>query len=170
MRTFFIDKIPRIIKSKKQLEKKLKVKIINKGKQIYVSGKAEDEYVAEKVLDALDFGFALKIAMLIKDEDFELEIIPIKNYTKKTDLRRIRARIIGEGGKTLKTFTELTNCFFEIKYNYVSILGHPEEIEKAYEAIIQLISGSKHANVYKYLEQHRPEPVLDLGLKIKIKK
>jgi len=79
MRTFFIDKIPRIIKSKKQLEKKLKVKIINKGKQIYVSGKAEDEYVAEKVLDALDFGFALKIAMLIKDEDFELEIIPIKN-------------------------------------------------------------------------------------------
>ena len=55
-------------------------------------------------------------------------------------------------------------------YNYVSILGHPEEIEKAYEAIIQLIRGSKHANVYKYLEQHRPEPVLDLGLKIKIKK
>ena len=46
MRTFFIDKIPRIIKSKKQLEKKLKVKIINKGKQIYVSGKAEDQYFA----------------------------------------------------------------------------------------------------------------------------
>jgi len=33
------------------------------------------------------------------------------------------------------------------------------------EACKLLIKGSKHANVYAYLEGHRPEPIIDLGLK-----
>ena len=165
MKTIYSEKLPRILKNKKRLEEKLKVKITNKGQEVSIDGKPEDEYIAEKVIDAINFGFPFSDALLIKEEDNMLEIINIKDHTKRSDLNRVRARIIGTQGKTLKTLCNLTNCHFELKDNEVGIIGNPEYIENAQEAIIHIIKGSKQANVYKFLESHQPEPIVDLGLK-----
>lgn len=161
----YSEKLPRILKNKSLLEKKLKVKITNQGKEVFVEGRPEEEYIAEKVINALNFGFEFGIAILIKEEDNLFEIIAIKDYTKRRDLSRIRARIIGKKGKTKKTFTQLTKCFFEIRDNEVGIIGEPEYIENAQTAIISIIKGTKQSNVYAYLEKHQPKPVIDLGLK-----
>ncbi len=165
MKKIISDKLPRILKNKKKLEEKLKVKITNRGKEVFIAGKPEKEYIAEKVIDALNFGFPFSKAMLITEEDFVFEIISIKDYTKRQDLERIRARIIGKHGKTLKTLSHLTKCNFELKDNQIGIIGESENIENAQEAIIFLIRGSKQANVYKFLEKHQPKPLIDLGLK-----
>ena len=165
MKTIYSEKVPRILKNKKRLEKELNVKITNRGKEVSIKGEPEDEYIAEKVLDAINFGFPFSDALLIKKEDFMFEIINIKDHTKRKDLERIRARIIGKGGKTLKTLCKLTKCFFEIKDNEVGIIGPPEYIENAQESIISIIKGSKQTNVYSFLEKHQVKPVLDLGLK-----
>jgi len=165
MKTLVIDKIARIIKAKKKLESELNIKITNKGKEVSFEGTPEDEYLAEKVLDALNIGFPFSIAILIKEEDYLFEIINIKDHTKRHDLERIRARIIGTKGRTLATLTQLTKCFFEIKENEVGIIGDPEYIQNAQEAIISLIRGAKQANVYAGLEKNQPKPVVDLGLK-----
>jgi ribosomal RNA assembly protein len=165
METIYCEKVPRIIKNKKKLEDKLNIKIKNRGKEVTIEGKPEDEYVAEKVIDALNFGFPFSIALLVKDEDNILEILNIKDYTKRKDLERIRARIIGKGGKTLATLHQLTKCNFELKDNQVGIIGDPEYIENAQEAIISLIKGTKQSNVYSHLEKHQVKPVIDLGLK-----
>lgn len=167
MKTIFSEKLPRILKNKKRLEKKLNIKITNRGKEVQISGQPEDEYIAEKVIDALNFGFPFSSAISIKEEDLEFEILNIKDYTVRKDLERIRARIIGKNGKTLKTLCQLTKCNFEIKDNQVGIIGPPECIENAQESVISLVKGSKQANVYAYLEKHQPKPVLDLGLKDK---
>jgi len=159
------DKLPRILKNRKHLEERLNVKITNKGREVFINGKPEDEYIAEKVIEALNYGFEFKEAMLIKEEDFVLEIISIKDFTRRNDLIRIRARIIGKQGKAKKTLNELTKCFFQVKDNEVAILGDPEHIYNAQEAIKLIIKGSKHANVYKYLERNQPKLVIDLGLK-----
>jgi len=103
--------------------------------------------------------------MLIRDEDFIMEVLNIKDYTKRKDLHRIRARIIGTEGKALKTLNQLTKCYFEIKDNYIGIVGHPEYIKNAQDSIISIIKGTKHANVYSFLEKHQVKPVFDLGLK-----
>jgi ribosomal RNA assembly protein len=161
----YSEKLPRILKNKKILEKKLKVKITNQGREVFVDGKPEDEYTAEKVISALNFGFEFGIAILIKEEDNMFEVIAIKDHTKRRDLSRIRARIIGKQGKTKKTFTNLTKCFFEIRDNEVGIIGEPEHIENAQTAIISIIKGTKQSNVYSYLEKHQVKPVIDLGLK-----
>ena len=160
-----VDKLPRITKNRKKLEKALNVKIINRGKEVFLEGKGEDEYLAEKVIDALDFGFPFSTSLLIKEQDNLLEIISIKDHTKRKDLTNIRARIIGKKGKTLSTLTHLTKCNFEINNNEVGIIGDPEQIYNAQEAIIRLIKGSKQANIYAYLEKHQVRPVEDLGLK-----
>jgi len=165
MKTILSEKLPRILKNKKQLEKKLKIKITNRGKEVSISGKPQDEYIAEKIIDALNFGFPFATAMLIKEDNQIFEVISIKDYTKRHDLERIRARIIGKQGRTLKTMSQLTKCHFELKDNEVGIIGDPEYIKNAQDSLISIIKGSKQSNVYKYLEKHQPKPVLDLGLK-----
>jgi len=165
METLIYEKTGRIIKNKNRLEKELKVEISNKGKEITIDGLPEDEYFAEKVLTALEFGFPFSVALLVKEEDNIFETLNIKKYTHKKDLEKIRARIIGTKGKTLRTLTELTKCHFALKDNHLGIIGEPEYIKIATEAMISLIQGSKQANVYAFLEKHQIKPVIDLGLK-----
>lgn len=160
-----IDKLTRIIRSRKKLEKILQVKITNRGKEVYVEGSPEDEYVAEKVLNSLDFGFPFSVAVEIKTEDLNFEILNIKDYTNQKNLERVRGRIIGAKGKTIKTISELSNCYLELKDNSVGIIGEPEFIKNAEEAIITLAKGAKQANIYSHLEKHKPQPLYDLGLK-----
>jgi len=165
MKILMIEKIARIIKNKKKLEEKLGIKITNRGKEVNIQAIPENEYIAEKVIDALNFGFPFKIALLIKQEDFTFEIIKIKDYTKRHDLKRIRARIIGTKGKTFGTLTNLTRCHFELKENEIGIIGAPEHIKSAQEAVVSIIQGAKQSNVYAHLEKHQPKPITDLGLK-----
>ena len=165
MKTILSEKLPRILKNKKKFETELNIKITNRGKEISIKGEPEDEYTAEKVIDALNFGFPFSTSMLIKKEGFIFEIINIKDYTKRKDLKRVRARIIGKRGKTLKTLTQITNCHFELKDNYIGIIGPPEHLENGQNAIISIIKGSKQTNVYSFLEKHQVKPVFDLGLK-----
>ena len=165
MKTILSEKLPRILKNKRRLESKLNIKISNRGKEVKIDGKPEDEYIAGKVIDALNFGFPFSVAISIKEEDLEFEILNIKDYTTRKDLERVRARLIGKGGKTLKTLCQLTKCSFEIKDNFIGIIGNPEYIENAQESIISIIKGSKQSNVYSHLEKHQLKQVIDLGLK-----
>ncbi|MBU4069398.1 MAG: hypothetical protein KJ646_00275 [Nanoarchaeota archaeon] len=165
MKKIICEKLIRITKNKKKLEKILNVKIKNRGKEVFLGGKSENEYVAEKVIDALEFGFPFSTAIMIKEHNCVFEIVNIKDYTKRKDLFRVRARIIGTKGKTLQTLHHLTNCFFEIKDNSVGIIGAPEFIKNSQEALISIIKGSKQANVYSFLEKHQVRQIDDLGLK-----
>ena len=165
MKKLISEKIARILKNKRTLEKELNIKITNAGKEVSITGDSIDEYVAEKVLEALNLGFPLMVALEIKSEEFTFEVINIKDYTKKKDFPRIKARIIGKGGKTLRTLNNLTGCSFEILGHEVGIIGDAENIEAARQGIISLIQGAKQANVYAYLEKHHPLPIIDLGLK-----
>ena len=65
----------------------------------------------------------------------------------------------------MRTLSNLTNCYLEIKDNEVGIIGNPENIKTATEAIISMIKGSKHGNVYSFLEKNKVKPIEDLGLK-----
>lgn len=165
MKKILCEKILRVTKNRKKLEELLKVKITNRGKEVFIDGKSENEYLAEKVIDALNFGFPFSTAILIKTDDMVFEEIHIKDYTKRANLKTIRARIIGTKGGTLKTLNQLTKCYFELKDNSVGIVGAPEHIENAQDAIISLIQGAKQSNVYCFLEKHKTEEITDLGLK-----
>lgn len=167
MRKITIDKVPRLIKLRKKLETKLKVKITNNGKEFSINGSAENEYIAEKILEALDMGFPLSHALLIKNEDNAFEKLKIKDYTKRKDLKSIKARLIGTQGKTLQTISNITDCFIEIKDFDVGIIGHVEDIKNAQDAVISIIQGSKQGNVYSRLERNKPMPLADLGLRDK---
>jgi len=165
MKKVICEKPMRISKIKGVLKKITKVNIEINGKEIDLEGKPEDEFIAEKVIYALDFGFPFSAAVTIKQEDFHFEILDIKDYTPRKDLKTIKGRIIGKGGKTLKILVSLSNCFFEINENKIGLIGPIEYIKTARESIISLIRGSKQANVYRKLEKANFEPVEDFGIK-----
>jgi KH domain-containing protein len=150
MKIILSEETSKLIEKKKEIEKTLSVKIKIKDKEISVEGSPEDEYIAEKVIDALGFGFPLSVALSIKREDFLFEILNVKDYTPRKDLKTIRARIIGKGGKSLRTLSELTDCHFELKNNDVGIIGSPECIKTAQDAIVMVIHGSNLKNNFKY--------------------
>jgi len=165
MKTIYCEKLLRITKNKKKLKKILNVKITNRGKEVSVNGNAKDEYTAEKVIDALNFGFPYQDAISIKTEDKEFEILNIKEYTKSHNLERVRARIIGKAGRALKTLSKLSKCSFELKDNKLGIIGYPEKLKLAQESAMSLIKGTKHSNVYQFMEKNQQKPVVDFGLK-----
>jgi ribosomal RNA assembly protein len=165
MKKLICDKIIRIIKNKGNLEEELNVNISINGNEITISGEPEDEYIAERVIEALDFGFPFSAALEIKKEDILFEILNIKECTSQKNFERVRGRVIGKEGKALKTISSLSDCHIELSGNKVGIIGDAENIRTVEEACKLLIKGSKHANVYAYLEKHKAEPIIDLGLK-----
>lgn len=165
VKTIISEKLPRITKNRRRLEKKLNVKITNRGKEVKIDGLPEYERIAEKVIDALNFGFEYSVAIQIVEEDFAFEIVNIKDYTKRQNLKSVRARIIGTQRKALNTIEQLTDCVLELKDNQVGIIGPDEQIEHAQTAIISIVQGAKQSNAYKFLEKNKLQPIHDLGLK-----
>lgn len=167
MKKFLVDYPSRINSRKKKLEKNLVVSISNRGKEFFIKGEGENEYLAEKVLKALDFGFPYEHAMAIKKDECEFSIINLKKNSKTKNLERTRGRIIGKDGSSFQKLSELTDCFFEIKDNYVGIIGRPEDIEYAGKSIQDLAKGTRHKNVYAFLEKLRAKKKIpdDMGLK-----
>jgi len=174
MEKLYYESIGKIKKNKEKLEKALNVKISFSGKNVNVSGKAVDEYVACQVLEALTLGFTTNEALLLQEEDCILEKIHIKDLTKRHDLQRIRGRIIGTKGKTKEIIENLSNCLVCIHDNTIGIIGQAEDIERAMQGVKSIIQGSKQSKVYSYLERERgkakKEQFEDLGLKTKEKK
>ena len=165
METIICEKIARIIKNRKKLIEILKININNRGKEVTIDGTPENELIARQVIDALNFGFPYAEAISIKTEDRILETINIKDYTNRANLQRVRGRVIGKGGKTIKTLASLTDSAMELQENTVAIIATPENLERAAEAVIAIIKGAKQGGVYKDLEKSHPEEIIDLGLK-----
>jgi len=143
----------KIIKNKKVIEETLNVKLTKKEKIIFIEGEAENEYLCLQAIEAINLGFSIKVALLLKDEDIVFKQINIKSIAKRRDMSQIRARIIGTNGRVLDTLESLTDCFVVVHNNVVGIIGSIENIKTTLYALENLIAGSKHASVYAYLEK-----------------
>ena len=172
METLFFDKVRDLKKELNNLQERLNVALTLKGKQLIIEGEAYSEYEAAHVLEAVQFGFSIKKALLLLDEDNIFRSIPIKSFTRRKYLHEVRARIIGKEGKTKRALENISNCEILVreKDNQVGIIGSAINIHGATTALTNLIRGSKQANVYAFLERLnaiKKDKDKDLGLKIK---
>lgn len=169
MQEIYVENLKEVIRSKSRLQKELEIKLTNKGKNVFVDGDPEKEFTAIEVLEAINAGFSADKALDLKQDNFMLQTVHIKDITKRNDLERVRARIIGSGGRTLKTLSNLTNCELAINGNEIGIIGPAEEMEDAVQSVESLIHGSKQGNVYGRLERQRKkkgseDPALEADL------
>ncbi len=167
MQEIYTDNIKEILRNKKLIEKELKIKLFNKGKNLFIEGDANLEYMALEFFKAVNLGFSVEKSLKLNEEGITLQILNIKDITKRNDLERIKARIIGKRGKTLKTLHNLTKCDISLKGNIIGIIGDEEEIEDATNSFKSLIQGSRHGKVYSRLESQRKKKRLYDNFNIK---
>jgi ribosomal RNA assembly protein len=151
----YVENLKEVITNKKRIETELNIKLTNKGKNVFATGKADKEFIALEVLQAINLGFSAHSALELKNELIILQTLNIKDITKRNDLERVRARIIGTHGRTLKTLSNLTNCNLSLHDNQIGIIGPAEEMDDAIQSITSLVQGSKQGHVYGRLERHR---------------
>tara|TARA_Y100000310_G_scaffold85798_1_gene82619 strand:+ start:6771 stop:7265 length:495 start_codon:yes stop_codon:yes gene_type:complete len=164
MQEIYTEVIRKILQNKNKLESEFEIKITNQGRNLFVDGEADKEFTALQAIQAINLGFSVEKALLLKQEEIILQTIHIKDLTKRKDLERVRARVIGSQGRTLKTLTNLTNCEFSLHDNEIGIIGNTEDIEEGIQAITSLIQGSRQANVYAHAEKEMKKKRLNPNL------
>ena len=123
MQEIYVENLKEVLRSKFRLQKELGIKLTNKGKNVFVNGPADKEFVAIEVLEAINLGFSADRALELTQDGFMLQTVHIKDITKRHDLERVRARIIGTHGRTLKTLQNLTNCDLAMNDNEIGLIG-----------------------------------------------
>lgn len=172
MQELYVESLHELLRNKRRIERELHIKLRHIGKNVFVEGKAEDEYLALEVLKAVQLGFSVDTSLHLKEEGILLYEVNIKDVTKRKDFERVRGRIIGTHGRTLQTLKTLTGCSFSLSYNMVGIIGDSDTIYDAIDAVRSLIQGSTQGNVYSRLEKQRREKRLrsrDIGLEFEKK-
>jgi len=173
MQEIYIENLLNVINYKKKLEKELGIVITNKGKNVFIEGPAENEFIALKVLEAINLDFSIDRALILKDENQILQTINLKDLTKR-DIHHVKSRLIGTHGKTLSTLNNLTDCAISLKDHTIGIIGDAELIDEAILAIKSIIQGSKLGNVYARLEREmkkkRENPIDKSSIKNELKR
>ena len=120
---------------------------------------------ARDVLNAIARGFSSKRAFLLFDEDVYLEVIDMTDFVGRTDkaLVRVKGRVIGEAGKTRRIIEETTGVYMSVYGKTVALIGVPEQLAVAREAIQMLLTGAPHSAVYGFLERKRRETKKRMG-------
>lgn len=153
----YTENARKITQNKRLLEKTLKIRIETKASTLIFEGKAEDEFLALKVFEAIELGFSVNKALLLTDDEFTFEKILIKAITKRNDMSQVRARVIGTNRKALDTIESLSDCFLAMHDNTVGVIGHFQDVQDAMYALKRIIAGSKHSAMYAWLEKKKFE-------------
>jgi len=143
--------------TKRLIEKKTNTKLtINseEGDVIIDSENNVDAYNTQEIIKAIGRGFNPEIALILTKDNKSFEIINMEEYAKtKNHTIRIKARIIGREGKIRKFIEHSTDTNISIYGKTVSIIGDMENVAAARKAVSDILSGSPHGPVFKWLEQ-----------------
>ena len=114
---------------------------------------------AAEVIKAIAYGFPPEKAMRLLEEDQILVVVDLKQLVgdAQNHLRRVKARIIGEGGRARRTIEEMTGTDIVIGDYHVAIIGDYERAIAAKRAVEMLVEGRMHSTVYRHLDRELRE-------------
>jgi ribosomal RNA assembly protein len=123
---------------------------------------SEDPLMAMRVSDlvrAIGRGFSPERALVILDD--EMLMLDVMDLSKmvgtKSDMARLKGRIIGKDGKTREIMEKLSGSKVSVYGKTIALLGYPEQIKVSRAAIEMLLDGAPHGNVYSFLEKKHQE-------------
>ncbi len=140
--------------TKRKIEKIAEVRISVIENEVEVEGDDINVLSAREIVKAIGRGFSPKVALKLIDENYQLLVINIKEYTTR-QIRPVLARVIGTRGKTKRIIEEYTRTKISIYGKTVSIIGMPHDVQTAGEAVEMLINGAMHRTVYRFLEESK---------------
>lgn len=141
---------------KEQLKEFLDI-YVDIDEDVTLNGEPLQVIQGKEIMKAFGRGFNFQDALNLLDEDYFLEIINVAEFAKKSKSRQLvlKGRVIGEGGKTKKMIEKYATVKIAIYGKTVSIIGKPQNIKIARNAIEMILSGSKHNSVYRFLQENK---------------
>ncbi|QGA53521.1 RNA-processing protein [Sulfolobus sp. E5-1-F] len=143
-----------------KLEQFTDTKIIydERTKTFNILPKGQNQYDALKaasVIRAIGLGFDEQSAFRLLSDEYILDEIDLKALigSNPEAIRRVKGRIIGEGGKAKRIIQEYTGVDISIYEHYIGIIGPYDQVQVARKAIELLIDGKEHSSVYKFLDK-----------------
>ena len=149
-------------KTLEELMKKLQCKIeIQEENEAIIEGNegnAYAEYIAYNVLSAFGRGFPIEKAYRLLSDGIFFKSIDLKDMFKnKKQIMRVKARVIGRGGKAKNYIQAVSGADIAVYGNTISGIGTVEQLRIAYSAIDILLSGGTHKKAYRVMEKERSE-------------
>jgi ribosomal RNA assembly protein len=158
------DRIAVLIGTKGEIKKGIedatetRIDIDSTEGDVTISGKdAIKLYAAKELVKAIGRGFNPDIAQLLLKQDYTQEIIRIDEFVQKSQMNRVKGRIIGTAGKARRNIEELTETNISVYGKTVGIIGTPDNVALARKAVESLLEGSMHSTVYKWLSKKRKD-------------
>lgn len=169
VKSIVIENVRKVKKAVPKIEGKLKIHInVVNGKAV-IKGSEVNEFLVGEIVRAVDFGFHVDDALLLKSEEYILKFVEISEHTRRKNMGDVRARLIGREGKAKRNIENLTGSVLVVGQGRVGVLSHIDRVEMTIQAVVSLIQGSKHGNVFAYLEKQNANlkdlDSGDLGLK-----
>jgi ribosomal RNA assembly protein len=157
--------------SKRMLQERMQmtVRVDTEGEVFIEDEGAKDPVMSLKAVDiikAIGRGFSPERALRLMGEDEYLEIMDIDDYVGKghDQLQRMRARVIGTGGKTRRIIEDMSGVDLSVYGDTVAIIGNSIQLPIGRTAVDMVLSGSEHATVYRYLERKRATlKIMEMG-------
>ena len=119
------------------------------------------EFVAKNILYAYGRGFEMRVAELLEKDDYYFSFIDMGQlFGSEKRITQMRARIIGENGRT-KTYIEgVSGAKLSIYGDTISFIGSSLQIEEAKTAVSTLLMGGTHKAAYAKMEAaHRKNKI-----------
>ena len=146
--------------TKNEIEKRsgLRINIDSKlGEVVIDDHEIEDPLIVIKIVNivkAIGRGFSPQNAYRLFNDDADFFIFDLYDYVgkKQSHIRRLKSRIIGREGKTKRVLEELTDSSISIYGHTISIISDINRINILKKSIDMLLTGSKHATVYRFVE------------------
>ena len=146
--------------TKNELEERsgLKIDIDSKLGEVTIDDhEVEDPLMVikiENMIKAVGRGFSPQNTVRLFDDDADFFIFDLHDYVgkKPAHIRRLKSRIIGREGKTKRVLEELTDSKISVYGHTISIISDIARINILKKSIDMLLTGSKHATVYRYVE------------------
>jgi ribosomal RNA assembly protein len=146
--------------TKKDLEEKsgLKIDIDSKLGEVTIDDhEAENPLMVikvENIIKAIGRGFSPEKSYKLMDDNSDFFTFNLHDYVgkKESHLRRLRSRVIGKEGKTKRVLEELTDAKVSVYGHTVSVISDIMRMNILKKSIDMLLTGSKHATVYRFVE------------------
>ena len=124
---------------------------------VIVKGDAFDEFIAKNIIYAYGRGFDIIDAEALIEEGKYFASIDLRQaFGSDKRIKQVKARIIGEHGRTKKYMEQVSEAKISVYGDTVSFIGTNEGIAEAQAAVNALIEGRTHKTAYDKMEaMHR---------------